>query len=206
MESSRTNTVTSTSTVSVTSTARVTTTETIVPQVPCDHFVWNLTTSKGTPVLLMSPNSTGFVCVVYHVNQGIAYSRSSPSQLSPIHVGKYSCSVAGGISSCVPNDSPLFESKVSPHNITLSGGFSFFTVVYFVKALNNANGFYDYSAPYRGSCLYGVPLAVGYGASQINSSSFTQPPAASCSAAPAADFTPFSEYVTGFNVTYFQGH
>jgi hypothetical protein len=150
----------------------------------------------------MRPNSTGFVCVVYHLNQGVA--RSNPSQLSQIHVGRYSCSVAGGISSCAPNDSRSFETNVTPENITLSGGFSFFTVVYMINALNNATGFYDYSAPYKGGCLYGVPLAVGYLASQVKDSDFTQPPASSCSAAPAADFTPVSEYVTGMNVTYLQ--
>lgn len=151
----------------------------------------------------MGPDFTGYVCVTYHVHIS-AYS-PNPTQLTPIHVGKYSCSAVNGASSCLPNDSHSFQNSVIPNNVTLSGSFSYFTVVYIVKALSNATGFYDYSAPWRGGCGFGVPLAVGYSASQVNASDFTQPPASSCPYLPAPDVVPIAEYVTGMNVTYLQG-
>ena len=154
----------------------------------------------------MRPNSTGYVCVTYHV--GINTYVPKPVPLFPITIGKFSCSTANGTRYCTPVESHSFQSSVIPSNVTLSGTFSFFTVVYVVKALSNATGFYDFSAPGTGFCGFGIPMAVGYSASQVNASAFTRnitcraPPAA---AVPAPLVDIFSEYVSGMNVTGISG-
>jgi hypothetical protein len=147
----------------------------------------------------MRPNSTGYICMTYHVS--INTYRSKPDQLSPIHIGRYSCVMVNGENQCLPNDSHSFQNTVIPNNITLSGSFSFYTVVHVVRALSNATGFYDYSAPTRGSCWLGVRMAVGYSASQVNATDFTQPLVSSCPGGPALDVAPVAEFVSGMNVT-----
>src|ERR1700730_11243301 len=94
-----------TSTLSLTSTVTSVGTITSIPfpVSPCDHLVWNLTTSASLPVLLMRPNSTGYICMTYHVS--INTYRSKPDQLSPIHIGRYSCVMVNGENQCLPNDS-----------------------------------------------------------------------------------------------------
>ena len=130
----------------------------------------------------MRPNSTGYVCVTYHV--GINTYIPKPVPIIPFGIGKFSCSTVNGVRYRVPIDSHSFQNSVIPSNETLSGTFSFFTVVYLVKALSNATGFYDYSAPWGGACGLGMPMAVGYSASQVNASDFT--PSISCRAPPAS--------------------
>ena len=74
---------------------------------------------------------------------------------------------------------------------------NFVTIVYVITALSNSTGFYDETAPWTG-CI-GMPMAVGYSASQVNASDFTQPPFHGCF---VQLFVPVAEYATGMNVTY----
>ena len=191
-------TVTSTLNFTITLRSTTTTTDTEMSLLPCDHSV---SESTGTPVLLMHPNSTGYVCVTYGVGTNTYIPK--PVLLIPFSIGTFSCSTVNGVRSCVPVESHSFQSSVIPRNETLSGTFSFFTVVYIVKALSNATGFYDFSAPWSGACGFGMPMAVGYSASQVNASNFTR--SISCGAVPAPLFGVVLEYVSGIDVTYING-
>lgn len=146
----------------------------------------------------MRPNSTGYVCVTYQMafNSG-SFSLSNPFQVFPFPVGGL-CSRVNGVTSCDTSNSHSFQNSAIPDYITLPGSMQFFTVVYVVKALNNATGFYNYGEV--GIGCGGNPMAVGYSASQVNASDFALPPI--FHGCPAEPFWPFSEYVTGMNVTY----
>ncbi|MDV3292637.1 MAG: hypothetical protein LYZ70_00015 [Nitrososphaerales archaeon] len=159
----------------------------------------------------MRPNSTGYVCVTYQTarqgNQTLYLSDSTYNsypllvngtyRFNPILPTKYKCSTANGIISCEQTISQSFKVRVLPSSMRPSASMNYVTVVYAVNALSNATGFYDESAPWTG-CI-GMPMAVGYSASQVNASDFTQPPPHSCF---VQLFVPVAEYATGMNVTY----
>jgi hypothetical protein len=87
--------------------------------------------------------------------------------------------------------------SASPGSIQPSSTTDYVSVVYTVRALANSTGFYDRSAPYD-YCI-GMPMAVGYSASQVNSSDFdpiVQPP---CALLP---FGPVGVSVGGMGVVY----
>jgi hypothetical protein len=182
---------------------------------PCDNYVWNASSSTpnngSVPVLLMRPNSTGYICVVYQTawqgNQSLYQSDSMYNsypflvngtyQFRPFLVDNYRCSTANGISSCVQTTSHSFKITVLPDSIRPSASMNYVTVIFTVNALSNSTGFYDESAPWT-ACV-SMPMAVGYSVSQVNASDFTHPPGSSC---PVQLFVPVAEYVTGMNVTY----
>ena len=107
------------------------------------------------------------------------------------------CSGPTGGASCNQIIYHSFDVGVVPSSITPTGTMDYFTVVYSVTAPSNSTGFYDSSAPWIG--CEGMPMAVGYSASQVSASDFTQQPVVFC---PAQPYTPVAEYVTGMSVTY----
>ncbi len=206
--------VTVTSTSVSTTTTRVTIGSSLYQ--PCNNYVWDASSptpyNQHVPVLLMRPNSTGYVCVTYQTawqgNQTLYWSISTynsyPLLLNgtyrflPFLPVKYKCSTTNGATSCVQIISQSFKVSVLPSSIRPSASMNYVTVIYIVNALSNSTGFYDETAPWTG-CI-GMPMAVGYSASQVNASDFTQPlPPHSCF---VQLFVPVAEYATGINVTY----
>ena len=145
--------------------------------------VWNSSNptpyEEHTPVLLMSPNTTGYVCVTYQTawqgNQTLydsdpAYS-SSPFLVNgsypvyPFTVASWQgCNLPTGGSSCRQIIYHSFQVSAVPTSIRPSGTMDYVTVIYTITAPGDSMGFYDESAPWTG-CL-GMPMAVGYPASQ----------------------------------------
>lgn len=74
---------------------------------------------------------------------------------------------------------------------------NYVTIVYIITALGNSTGFYSESAPWTG--CFGMPMAVGYSASQVNASDFflPQPPVHGCFVLLS---NPIAEYVTYVNL------
>lgn len=216
-KSSSSTTLTTTATVVTTRSVTQTSTVTIGSALyqPCNNEVWNNSSPipymQHAPVLLMRPSSTGYVCVTYQTawqgDQSLYWSDSMYNsypllvngtyQFNPFLVGNYKCSTANGTSSCAQIVSHSFKTSVLPDSIRPSASMNYVTVVYIVTALSNSTGFYDYAAPWTG-CM-GMPMAVGYSASQVNASDFTQPPPHSCF---VQLFVPVAEYATGMNVAY----
>lgn len=210
-----TNTVTTsaTTTIATTVVSRLTTISSLYE--PCNTEVWNESFPtpymQQTPVLLMRPNSTGFVCVTFQSawrgNQSLFLSDSwilAPYLVNGTFSFKdwfvpmnWECKTTIGTGTCEQILPHSFLINVLPSQIHPSGGMNYLTIVYSVTALSNSTGFYDVTAPWTG-CL-GMPMAVGYSASQLNASDFTRPPPFSCFVQP---FLPVAEYATGMNVTY----
>jgi hypothetical protein len=182
---------------------------------PCSNEVWNASSSnlgsEHVPVLLMRPNSTAYVCVTY---QSAWQGNASLYQSNPIYnsyptlvngsyqfvsflVGKYKCVTSNGSTSCTETDSHSFTITALPASIRPAASMDYVTVVYVITALGNSTGFYDRSAPWEG-CSF-IPMAVGYSATQVNSSDFTQLPLHSCF---VQLLVPVAEYSTGMNLTY----
>ena len=209
-----TSVLTTTST-SYTLTSTVTTATTTVPSLePCHTLVWNESFPtpyiQHTPVLLMRPNTTGYVCVTFQSAwQGNQSLFASDSHILDIYLvnGTYTfgyvrpinweCKTTNGTQTCnqVFPHSLLVTSL--PESIRPSAATNYVTIIYAFTALSNSTGFYDETAPWVG-CL-AMPMAVGYPASQVSGSNFTQGTLAFC---PAQPFLPVAEYTTGMNVTY----
>lgn len=212
-------TSTSTTTTTMVTTHNITQTSTIAIDStlyqPCTNEVWNTSSptpyDQHVPVLLMQPNSTGYLCVTYQTawqgNQSLYQSDSMYNsypllvngtyQFYPNSVDNYKCSTPSDPSTCVQVISHSFKISVLPDSIRPSASMNYITVVYIITALSNSTGFYDETAPWTG-CI-GMPMAVGHSASQVNASDFTQPPPHSCF---VQLFVPVAEYATGMNVTY----
>ena len=90
-----------------------------------------------------------------------------------------------------------FVTGAYPSLFQPSAGTDYVTVAYTLRSLSNSTGFYDYAVP-NGDCG-SWPMAIGYTASQVNSSDFTQRLTASC---PIPEFRWISTSVSGMNVTY----
>lgn len=194
-----------------TSSANTSTVYIMPPIPPCDTFVWNASSSHSDiPVLLMQPNSTGYVCVVYQTawdgNQSLfnEYSGSfgiqNPIHELPLLVGGQ-CSKVNGGTTCGSAISSSFKDSVTPNYVTILGSTAFFTTVFVMTALSNSTGIYARSAPGPG-CSGSDSLAVGFQAQDVNASALGLSSSTPCLAAPASPFVPVSEYVTGMNVTY----
>ena len=196
-------------------------TVTLTQAEPCvGQPVWTVN-STAVPVLLMRPNSTGFVCVTYlSAWEGNAnnYSRMplepvwnyAPPELA---VAKWSC--APGVSNgndcingfysnvlgslCLPASHThcyhSFVTSASPQSTTVGSATRYVDVLYTIRALSNSTGFYDESAPYE-YCEQ-MPLAVGYTASQVNASDFT----ILSRLCPFLYFTPYTVSDIGMNFT-----
>jgi hypothetical protein len=190
-----------------TTTSMVTTTS--PPNEPCNIGVWKAPIEglHRTPVLLMRPYSTAFVCVTFQSgwkgNQSLF-----ATYYSDLLSGRYGfqdlfipinwkCTTVNGTTNCRPVYSNSFSISALPSSIFPEGSTNYVYVVYAVTAYRNSTGFYDETAPW-GLCG-GLPMAVGYSAAQVNVSDFTSPPSIPCLAPP---FNPIAEYVTGMNVTF----
>jgi hypothetical protein len=195
----RTTTLENGTTVSVTAAyvvATATFTENSQPVASCNTVAFGPGAPPGYPVLLMRPNSTGYVCVTFETFTPPAVQHLS---FFPFPVGQRCTRVNATTSSC---DGPVYDSfqnGVTPTNLTLPAlNTTFFTVVYAYHALENSTGFYNLAA--FGPDCTDEPMAVGYQAAQVNASDFDLPTLGpEC---PAFSFLPVSEHVTGMNVTY----
>jgi hypothetical protein len=197
-------TVTSTDVETTTITASAT--ETQMLSCTGDQQVWNSTSStdaNDVPVLLMRPDSTGFICITYR-----SFWAGNASQFAHqffvngtfdfgLLIGKEHCSALSGGTGCITILSRSFIIGAFPSSIRPTVDTDYVTVVYAVTARSNSTGFYDDSAPY-GYCQ-SMPMAVGYSASQVNASDFAPPTLAPC---PFLPFAPFSVSIVGMNSTY----
>lgn len=204
----RTVTVTSSVQTSAVTTATSTTTLTVTSAVsqPCTEQVYNATTIltlANVPVLLMQPGSTGYVCVTYRSewdgNPGQFNSQFFPNGTYEfsLSISKEHCVTNSSETSCTSAVSNSFVTGASPSSIRPSPATDYVDVLYTVTALSNSTGFYDRSAPYE-YCI-GMPMAVGYSASQVNASDFAPILIPPC---PLLPFAPVSVSVVGMNVTY----
>ncbi len=171
--------------------------------------LWNVNSSaaSGVPVLLMQANSTAYICVVYQSSwQGNP--ANFPNLGPPLFVdgiyrfglstSKGHCApTAGGGTACTSTNSNSFMISALPSFIQPTATTDHVSVLYTITALGNSTGFYDSSAPFD-SCG-GMPMAVGYTASQINATDFAQRTIPSC---PFLFFTPYSVSVSDMSVTY----
>ncbi|MGB9002376.1 MAG: hypothetical protein WCC52_01030 [Nitrosotalea sp.] len=138
-------------------------------------------------VLLMNNSST--VCA--RLNFTIWYMNNNTSSGLPwpqmadmeelLHIGKYNISTTNkSYSIGYIDQTSLFQIHANPKTVSLAGMplDSNFTVIYTIKPLQNATGFYDYFLPEINCERY--PLAVGYDKDQVNASDFssfvTNPP------------------------------
>jgi hypothetical protein len=190
-----------TTTTTQTTTSIVTTTLIL----PCDLPVWNSsqTSSNGTPVLLMQPNSTAYVCVTYqsswqgNVSQYRGEYFTNGTYQFGLYISKEHCTTNAEGGSCTgASFSNSFTISV-PVSIRPSASTDYVTAVFTIRSLGNSTGFYDGSAPF--DYCSAMPMAVGYTASQVNASDFAPrivPPCAFLL------FAPSSVSVGGMNVTY----
>jgi hypothetical protein len=199
-------TVTETSTTTSVTTSTTTEVVTTGPSQGCNEGVYNALTSltlENVPVLLMEPNSTGLVCVTYRSEwQGNSSQYNSQYFVNDTYqfglsISEKDCGTSGGGTGCSPNVSHSFVISASPSSIRPSPTTDYVSVVYTVTALSNSTGFYDRSAPYD-YCI-GMPMAVGYSASQVNASDFAPIVVPPC---PLLPFVPVGVSVSGMNVEY----
>ena len=193
----------------VTSTVTATSTASVVTSVSsyCNEGVYNSLTDltlSNVPVLLMQPDTTGYICVTYQSswagNASIYTSQFFPNgtyQFQPLSISREHCVTTGTATQCNPTISNSFQTSTSPAVITPSPTTDYVSVVFTVTALANSTGFYDRSAPYD-YCI-GMPVAVGYSALQVNSSDFSPIIIPPCAFMP---FAPVGVSVGEMNVIY----
>ncbi len=132
------------------------------------------------PVLIIKPYTVGCAKITFTVDLRYDDPRfSSPwPRIAPVgemfHIGKYNYVKNDNQYSVTSSDTlDFFQTAVIPETVDLANykvGDNF-TVTYIIKPLSNSTGFYDYAVP-RPMCNT-YPLAVGYDASQVNSSDFS---------------------------------
>jgi len=203
----QTQTILENSTLSVTST--------VTQSEPCasGQLVWNINSTVGVslplsyPVLLMQSDSTAYVCVTsrshWEGNTTTFLSFFGPD-INYSQLQEY----PGLIIYKDRNGNPLpthnFITSAYPSSFHFTDTTDFVSIIYTVTALDNSTGFYDNSAPF--ACGGGMPMAVGYTASQVNASDFEGISLQNtfCSADPLIYFYPYSVSVTGMNLTIIQ--
>ena len=169
----------------------------------CSEPMWNSTTSNNQgssiPVFLMNPGSSAVVCVTYQssLQQNATQFPATGMYQFGLSISKEHCVTSGANTGCTATISHSFTTSASPSSIQLSPNTNYVTVVYTINSLSNSTGFYDNAIP-NGNCD-NLPIAVGYTASQVNASDFSQPRiSASC---PVPTFDWISTSVSGMNVT-----
>ena len=129
------------------------------------------------PVLLMRPGSSGYICVNY---QSIWYGLNDSSLFSRFKNLTWTFSLS--IMKCTNTTSHLgwqcasigsqsFYTNAFPRSIQINRNIQTLTVLYTIEPLPNSTGFYDYVS-YGQALCDAMPMAVGYSASQVNSSDF----------------------------------
>jgi hypothetical protein len=159
------------------------------------------------PVLLMKPDSTAYVCETWRSHwEGNTTtflnwfgSDINYSQLQE-HPGLTIYKDYNGN----PLPSHNFITSAYPTSYHFTNTTDFVSIIYSVTALDNSTGFYDNSVGF--ACGPGMPMAVGYTASQVNASDFGGISLQNtfCSADPLIYFYPYSVTVTGMNFTIIQ--
>lgn len=133
------------------------------------------------PVLILKQNSVGCAKLTFTINYKYDDDRNGAiwPQMAQIgemsHIGKYSYTTSGNSFGVSPVDTTqMFETASIPASVDLANypvG-SQFTVLFIIKPLPNATGFYDYSIIEPPCGAY--PLAVGYSSDQVNYSDFSK--------------------------------
>jgi len=173
---------------------------------PCNENVYNtktVLTMENVPVLLMQPGSTASICVTYQSawqGNSSEYNKlgfGNGTYGFSLSIGKERCETSAGETSCTEIVSNSFIITANPGSIQPSPTTNYVAVVYTVASLANSTGFYDRSAPYE-YCI-GMPMAVGYSASQVNSSDFSPIVIPPC---PLLQFAAVGVSVGGIDVMY----
>jgi hypothetical protein len=187
-------------------------TTTVTQEEPCGsgQLVWNSSSTLGVtyplrvPVLLMQPSSTAFVCVTYqsswkgNVTQFPGY--GSPDVNHSQFIAGFSLVVYKYLPSISqPIFSHNFITSADPSSIHFGDTTNYVDIFYTITALDNSTGFYDHSAQY--ACDTGMPLAVGYQASQVNASDFSPISIGHFYCGPLLYFQPVSISIVGMNYT-----
>ena len=129
------------------------------------------------PILLMNLNSTACTRLTFTIDRN--YSATTWHQINftsdDLLIGNYNVSRHVNLLSVSSGKdyAHSFQINVIPQTVDLANfpiG-SNFTVIYIIKPLPNATGFYDYSIPKLACASY--PLAVGHTADHINYSDFS---------------------------------
>jgi hypothetical protein len=155
------------------------------------------------PVLLMQPNTTGYICVTYQSTGDDPLVYGSP--INYFHISRGDCNVNGA---CSFRPSYSFKIGITILNSTLpfvgNATFHYESVMYSVTALSNSTGFYSQAAPFE--YCNDMPLAVGYSASQLNASDF--PGFSNLLMCMRMSYQPIAVGVIGMQVTHvkFPGH
>jgi len=133
----------------------------------------SLSSPGAKPVILLQPGTSTQVCVTYQANWTLienytffkdAYFSSGQLPLTAeitndVRIANCTCMTY------VVSHS--FSITVQPDSIYPTANMTQIAILYTITALSNATGFYDHF-----SAAPGILLAVGYGASQINTSDF----------------------------------
>lgn len=147
--------------------------------------------SYTVPVLLMNSNATGCFKLTFTVADtnytDPAYLLGALREELNFRIGNYNVTTNGHSFGIAPGkdhtgsfeifhmsqtvDSTPASHPIDDNPINYPTGTTF-TQTALIKALPNANGFYDYSIP-GPNCTH-FPLAVGYSADQVNSSDFSR--------------------------------
>lgn len=155
----------------------------VIPQKPNDLYT--------VPVLLMDSNSTGCAKLTFTVvdthDADPTYRLAILRQEMNFRIGNYNVTTNGHSFSISPGkdhtnsfeifymsqtvDSYPANYRIGDDPVNYSAGTNF-TETVLIKALPNANGFYDYSIPGPNCSHY--HLSVGYAAEQVNSSDFSK--------------------------------
>lgn len=127
------------------------------------------------PVLLMDSNSTACARLTFTIDRNPDTTLSRINITSDLLIGNYNVSRHVNLLSVAPGKdyTHSFQITVVPKTVDLANfpiG-SNFTVIYIIKPLPNATGFYDYSIPRLACERY--PLAVGHTADHVNYSDFS---------------------------------
>ncbi|MBI1828713.1 MAG: hypothetical protein HY222_01675 [Thaumarchaeota archaeon] len=143
----------------------------------------NKSNSNEIPVLILQQNSTGCAKITFTVNflfnntnDCIGCNSQMVKTAEFLSIGKYNFSRHGDLisGSSGKDYTHSFQITAVPKTVDISKypiG-SNFTVVFIIKPLPNATGFYDYSIAKPVCNAY--PLAVGYSPDQVNSSDFSE--------------------------------
>jgi hypothetical protein len=174
------------------------------------QLVWNSSSTLGVtyplrvPVLLMQPGSTAYVCVTYQSSWKGNVTQFPGYGVPNVNYSKF---IAGfmlvvykyepGISD--PIFSHDFITSAYPSSIHFGNTTNYVNIFYTITALDNSTGFYDHSAQY--ACDAGLPLAVGYKASQVNASDFAPISIGHLYCGPFLYFQPVSVSIIGMNYT-----
>lgn len=175
---------------------------------PCTgQLIWSLNSNSSLiPVLLMRPNATAYVCVIYQTwwkgnpdynftgNPGVP--PTSTFQFSPFLVSNEMCKPSPY--GCRPDISNAFRVSVEPTSVQLNGYTNYVSVLFTITALANSTGYYSNSAPYL-ACS-SMPMAVGHTASEVNITDFG--PIISPVCGPFSPIHPVLLAVSGMGVTY----